>query len=102
MKKSILLILSVCAIVFAVNCSNGLDADASQSGAVNPAATIKEDEGERGLTSVVDFINKYAGVYYSQGLHYYKHDNSSDTGYKVDYKFRNGKVYTYNQHNEGF
>ena len=102
MKKSILLFLSVCAMVFAVSCSNGLDADASQSGAVNPAATIKDNEGERSLTSVADFINEYAGVYYSQGLHYYKHDNSSDTGYKVDYKFRNGKVYTYNQHNEGF
>ena len=101
MKKLITIFLSVCAMIFAVSCANGLDADASRSGTYDPATTIKPGEGERSLTSVADFINHYAGVYYSQGLHYYKHDNSTDTGYKVDYKFRDGKIFTYNQHNEG-
>ena len=101
MKKLITILLSVCAMIFAVSCANGLDADASRSGTDYPAKTIKDGEGERSLTSVTEFINHYAGVYYSQGLHYYKHDNSTDTGYKVDYKFRDGKIFTYNQHNEG-
>ena len=97
-------ILSICAMIFAVSCADGLDANASQNGGVNPAETLKP--GENGATgnlkTVADFINHYAGVYYSQGLHYYKHDNSTDTGYKVDYKFRNGQIYTFNQHNEAF
>ena len=98
-------ILSICAsLVLAVSCANSLDADASQSGAVNPAQTLQPETGDGStgnLKTVADFINYYAGVYYSPGLHYYKHDNSTDTGFKVDYKFRDGKIYTYNQHNMG-
>ena len=103
MKKLVTIFLSICAMVFAVSCADGLDANASQNGGVNPAETIKPGEnGATGsLSAVADFVNRYAGVYYSEGLHYYKHDNSTDTGYKVDYKFRDGKIYTYNQHNEG-
>ena len=98
MKKLTKIFLSICAMIFAVSCADGLDANASQSGR-NPADLI--DDGKSSISSVTAFINHYAGVYYSPGLHYYKHDNSSDTGYKVDYKFRDGKIYTYNQHNEG-
>ena len=101
MKKLITILLSVCAMIFAVSCASGLDADASRSGTDNPSDLIPPGTGGRNLTSVTEFINEYAGVYYSQGLHYYKHDNSTDTGYKVDYKFRDGKIFTYNQHNEG-
>ena len=98
MKKLTKIFLSICAMIFAVSCADGLDTNASQSGR-NPADLI--DDGKSSISSVTAFINHYAGVYYSPGLHYYKHDNSSDTGYKVDYKFRDGKIYTYNQHNEG-
>ena len=101
MKKLTKIFLSVCAMIFAVSCASGLDADASRSGASNPADLIPEEEAKTGLAAVESFVNQHAGVYYSEGLHYYKHDNTSDTGYKVDYKFRNGKIYTYNQHNEG-
>ena len=99
MKKLVILLLIFCVMV--VGCKKKLATDASQSGTFNPAETIPEGGGDKGLTSVVEFINEYAGVYYSKGLHYYKHDNSTDTGYKVDYKFRDGKIFTYNQHNEG-
>ena len=99
MKKLVILLLIFCVMV--VGCKKKLATDASQSGTFNPAETIPEGGGDKGLASVVEFINEYAGVYYSKGLHYYKHDNSTDTGYKVDYKFRDGKIYTYNQHNEG-
>ena len=99
MKKLVVLLLIFCVMV--VGCKKKLATDASQSGTFNPAETIPEGGGDKGLTSVVEFINEYAGVYYSKGLHYYKHDNSTDTGYKVDYKFRDGKIFTYNQHNEG-
>ena len=99
MKKLVILLLIFCVMV--VGCKKKLATDASQSGTFNPAETIPEGEGDKGLNSVIEFINEYAGVYYSKGLHYYKHDNSTDTGYKVDYKFRDGKIFTYNQHNEG-
>ena len=99
MKKLVILLLIFCVMV--VGCKKKLATDASQSGTFNPAETILEGEGDKGLNSVIEFINEYAGVYYSKGLHYYKHDNSTDTGYKVDYKFRDGKIFTYNQHNEG-
>ena len=103
--KKLMIILSICAsLVLSISCANSLDADASQSGAVNPAQTLQPETGDGStgnLKTVADFINYYAGVYYSPGLHYYKHDNSTDTGFKVDYKFRDGKIYTYNQHNMG-
>ena len=102
MKKSILLILSVCAMVFAISCANdGLDADASRSGTVNPAETIKPGEGGAtgSLTTVAAFVNKYAGVYYSQGQHSYR-TWADDNSYKIDYKFKDGKVYVPNMHNQ--
>ena len=102
--KKFTILLSICAsLVLAVSCGSGFDADTSRSrGGGNPADLIPPGEGQGSLSAVTSFINRYAGVYYSQGLHYYKHDNSTDTGYKVDYKFRNGQVYTFNQHNEAF
>ena len=102
--KKFTILLSICAsLVLAVSCGSGFDADTSRSrGSGNPADLIPPSEGQGSLSAVTSFINRYAGVYYSQGLHYYKHDNSTDTGYKVDYKFRNGQIYTFNQHNEAF
>ena len=99
MKKSILLILSVCAMIFAVSCASGLDADASRSGtSSNPAGTIT-GEGTGSLTAVAAFVNKYAGVYYSQGQHSYRTWDDNN-GYKIDYKFKDGKVYVPNMHNQ--
>ena len=99
MKKLAILLLIFCVVV--AGCKKKLATDASQSGVVIPSDLV--DDGPKGpsITTVTEFINEYAGVYYSKGLHYYKHDNSTDTGYKVDYKFRDGKIFTYNQHNEG-
>ena len=102
MKKLITIFLSICAMVFAVSCANdGLDADASRSGAVNPAETIKPGEnGASGsLSTVAAFVNKYAGVYYSQGQHSYR-TWADNNGYKIDYKFKDGKVYVPNIHNQ--
>ena len=99
MKKLAILLLIFCVIV--AGCKKKLATDASQSSAIIPADLPYCDLPTVPIATVTEFINAYAGVYYSQGLHYYKHDNSSDTGYKVDYKFRDGKIYTYNQHNEG-
>ena len=98
MKKLAILLLIFCVVV--AGCKKKLGTDASQSGTVIPSDLIDEPKGPS-ITTVTEFINEYAGVYYSKGLHYYKHDNSTDTGYKVDYKFRDGKILTYNQHNEG-
>ena len=98
-------ILSICAsLVLAVSCANSLDADASQSGAVNPAETLKP--GENGATgnlpTVEAFINQYAGVYYSQGqyAHWEWGIGYTNNGLKVDYKFKDGKVYVPNIHNQ--
>ena len=103
MKKLTFLFLFICLIAVA-GCKQTTDAAPSQGGVVaeDPGKLIPEEEGKTDLKTVADFINHYAGVYYSKGLHYYKHDNSTDTGYKVDYKFRNGQIYTFNQHNEAF
>ena len=101
MKKLAILLLIFCVVV--AGCKKKLGTDASQSSTVNPSDLVDSDPKGQGpnITTVTEFINEYAGVYYSKGLHYYKHDNSTDTGYKVDYKFRDGKILTYNQHNEG-
>ena len=101
--KKFTIILSICAsLVLAISCSNGLNTDTSQSAVVNPAdlITTNGSGASSSLTAVTDFINQYAGVYYSQGTHLYHHDNSETYGYKVDYKFRNGQIYTFNHHNQ--
>ena len=98
--KKLTIILSICAsLVLAISCSSGLDADESRNGGINKADLIPEGES-KGMVAAAAFVNKYAGVYYSQGKHLYHHDNSEAVGYKVDYKFRNGQIYTYNHHNE--
>ena len=94
--KKLATILSVCAMVFAVSCANGLDADASRSGDGNSAAVIP---GPSPITTVTAFINQYAGVYYSKGKHSYRTWEDND-GYKIDYKFKDGKVYVPNVHNQ--
>ena len=101
--KKFTIILSICAsLVLAISCSNRLDTDTSQSAVGNPAdlITTNGSGASSSLTAVTDFINQYAGVYYSQGTHLYHHDNSETYGYKVDYKFRNGQIYTFNHHNQ--
>ena len=105
MKKLITLFLSVC-IIFAVSCASGLDADASRSGTSNPAATLNpgQDGSQTGLSAVAAFINKYAGVYYSAGEHTYNEHMIgrlvTNDGFKVDYKFRDGKIYKLNNINQ--
>ena len=102
MRKLVTIFLSICAMVFAVSCADGLDANASASqNGVNPAETIKPGEnGASGsLNTVADFVNRYAGVYYSQGKHSYRTWEDNDS-YKVDYKFKDGKVYVPNIHNQ--
>ena len=96
MKKLTKIFLSICAMIFAVSCANGLDADASRSGTGNPADLLPDPSG---IAAVTAFINKHAGVYYSQGNHSYRtwDDNS---GYKIDYKLKDGKVYVPNMHNQ--
>ena len=95
MKKLTLLILSVC-IVFAVSCSNGLDANASTSqsgvsGTDNPADLIPPDEGTGSMTAVASFINKYKGVYYE---YVDGNDNGTTRPYGVvRYKFRDGQIH---------
>ena len=96
MKRLSKIILSVCAMIFAVSCASGLDADASRSGASNPADLIRDPSS---MTVIAAFINDNAGVYYSQGKHSYRTWEDSD-GYKVDYKFKDGKVYVPNIHNQ--
>ena len=98
MKKLIKIFLSICALVFAVSCASGLDSDASQSGG-NPADLIPPDGGSSSISTVTAFVNEYAGVYYSQGQHSYRTWDDND-GYKVDYKFKDGKVYVPNIHNQ--
>ena len=104
MKKLATIILSICAMIFAVSCANSLDADASQSGSVNPADLIPEDEAKTGQAAVEAFVNRYAGVYYSEGEHTYNEGMVGNivkaNGLKVDYKFRNGQVYTLSHVNE--
>ena len=97
MKKLTKIFLSICAMVFAVSCANGLDADASRSGTGNPADLLPD--GPSGIAAVTAFINKYAGVYYSQGQHSYRTWDDNN-GYKVDYKLKDGKVYVPNMHNQ--
>ena len=103
--KSSLKLLSVCAsLVLAISCASGLDADASRSGASNPADLIPEDEAKTGQAAVEAFVNRYAGVYYSEGEHTYNEGMVGNivkaNGLKVDYKFRNGQVYTLSHVNE--
>ena len=71
MKKLATIILSVCAMIFAVSCANSLDADASQSGANVPSDLIPDGEAKTGQAAVEAFVNQYAGVYYSEGEHTY-------------------------------
>lgn len=107
MKKLTKIFLSLCVVsVFAVSCASGLDADASRSGTGNPADLIPPGEGTGSLTAVAAFVNKYAGVYYSEGEHTY-YEGMVGTpvkanGLKVDYKFKNGQIYTVNHINQAF
>ena len=98
MKKLSILFLIFC-VIFSVSCKKKLATDASQSGAGNPADLISQDEGKKGQAAIDAFVNKYAGVYYSEGEHYTRVWGKS-YGYKVDYKFKDGKVYKLNPHNQ--
>ena len=95
--KKLVTILSVCAMIFAVSCASGLDADASRSGGGGSPSNLIRDPSS--ITVITKFINDNAGVYYSQGKHSYRTWGDSD-GYKVDYKFKDGKVYVPNIHNQ--
>ena len=97
MKKLTILLLIFCVMV--VSCKKKLATDASQSGAGNSADVIP---GPSPITTVTDFINEYAGVYYSEGTysHWEWGIGYTNTGLKVDYKFKDGKVYRYNPHNQ--
>ena len=97
MKKLTKIFLSVCAMIFAVSCASGLDADASRSGGGGSPSNLIRDPSS--ITVITKFINDNAGVYYSQGKHSYRTWGDSD-GYKVDYKFKDGKVYVPNIHNQ--
>ena len=97
MKKLTILLLIFCVMV--VSCKKKLATDASQSGAGNPADLISKEEATSGIAAVTAFVNKYAGVYYSQGEHYTRVWGNS-YGYKVDYKLKDGKVYRLNPHNQ--
>ena len=80
-----------------VSCKKKLAPNASQSG--NPADVIP---GPSSITTVTEFVNEYAGVYYSEGTysHWEWGEGYTGTGLKVDYKFKDGKVYVPNMHNQ--
>ena len=98
MKKLTILLLIFC--VMFVGCKKKLGTDASQSGAGNPSDLIPD--GPSGIAAVTAFINKYAGVYYSEGqyAHWEWGIGYTNNGLKVDYKFKDGKVYVPNMHNQ--
>ena len=85
-----------------VSCKKKLATDASQSSAGNPGDLIPEEEAKTGQAAVEAFVNQYAGVYYSEGTygHWEWGIGYTNTGLKVDYKFKNGKVYSVNAHNQ--
>ena len=97
MKKLVILLLIFCVMV--VSCKKKLGTDASQSGTSNPSDLIDKPSG---IATVVDFINEYAGVYYSEGqyAHWEWGIGYTNNGLKVDYKFKDGKVYVPNVHNQ--
>ena len=96
MKKLAILLLIFCVVV--AGCKKKLATDASQSGVVNPSDLIDGPKSPN-IATVTDFINHYAGVYYSQGQHSYR-TWADNNGYKIDYKFKDGKVYVPNIHNQ--
>ena len=99
MKKLVILLLIFCVMV--VGCKKKLATDASQSGTANPAETIT-GTGTGDLRAVADFVNKYAGVYYSEGqyAHWEWGIGYTNNGLRIDYKFKDGKVYVPNLHNQ--
>ena len=99
MKKLSTIILIVWAMIFAVSCSSGLDADASRSGSDSPADLIRDPSS---MSVIAAFINDNAGIYYSEGpyLHWEWGEGYTNKGLKVDYKFKNGQVYKFNHLNQ--
>ena len=97
MKKLAILLLIFCVVV--AGCKKKLATDASQSGSANPSDLIDKPTNGPNITTVTEFINHYAGVYYSQGQHSYRTWDDNN-GYKIDYKFKDGKVYVPNIHNQ--
>ena len=97
MKKLTILLLIFCVVV--AGCKKKLATDASQSSTSNPSDLIDKPSG---IATVVDFINEYAGVYYSEGqyAHWEWGIGYTNNGLKVDYKFKDGKVYVPNVHNQ--
>ena len=98
--KKLVTILSVCAMIFAVSCASGLDADASRSGGSEGPSDLIRDPSS--ITVITKFINDNAGVYYSEGqyAHWEWGIGYTNYGLKVDYKFKDGKVYVPNKHNQ--
>ena len=99
MKKLSTIILIVWAMIFAVSCSSGLDADASRSGSDSPADLIRDPSS---MSVIAAFINDNAGIYYSEGpyFHWEWGEGYTNKGLKVDYKFKNGQVYKFNHLNQ--
>ena len=103
MKKLTVLFLCIC-LVAAGGCKKklGTDASASQGATDDPSGLIPKEEAKTGLAAVESFVNEYPGVYYSEGTygHWEWGIGYTNTGLKVDYKFKNGKVYSVNAHNQ--